>query len=103
MKKTITKGEFVRGGEDIRLENFSGESLRALYDYLKDLEEDLGEMEFDPVAICLGFTEYENLEEFKKDIEGVIPSEDLDSIEDIRQYTAVIEVPGSDKIIVDEF
>ena len=59
-----------------------------IYDYLikeygfdmKQFEEDMGkEMEFDPVAICCEYSEYENLEEIKKNYDCIENYEDLEN------------------------
>ena len=64
MIQTINFYEFEQGFK-IRLGNFTYEGLRALFDYLEDYEEYSGEkMEFDPIALCGEYTEFEDLEEF---------------------------------------
>ena len=78
--------------------NFSYKGLKSLYNYLVDLEEDTGDnIEFDPVAICCEYSEYENLEEIKNNYN------DIETIEDLRDHTQVIEISGSDKIIIQDF
>jgi len=78
--------------------NFSYKGLKCLYNYLVDLEEDTGDnIEFDPVAICCEYSEYENLEEIKNNYN------DIETIEDLRDHTQVIEISGSDKIIIQDF
>ena len=78
--------------------NFSYKGLKSLYNYLVDLEEDTGRnIEFDPVAICCEYSEYENLEEIKNNYN------DIETIEDLRDHTQVIEISGSDKIIIQDF
>ena len=78
--------------------NFSYKGLKSLYNYFIDLVEDTGEkIEFDPIAICCEYSEYENLEEIKNNYN------DIETIEDLRDYTQVIEISGSDKIIIQDF
>ena len=78
--------------------NFSYKGLKSLYNYLVDLEEDTGDnIEFDPVAICCEYSEFENLEEIKNNYN------DIETIEDLRDHTQVIEISGSDKIIIQDF
>tara|TARA_R100000734_G_C3309668_1_gene100347 strand:+ start:353 stop:655 length:303 start_codon:yes stop_codon:yes gene_type:complete len=78
--------------------NFSYKGLKSLYNYLVDLEEDTGDnIEFDPVAICCEYSEYKNLEEIKNNYN------DIETIEDLRDHTQVIEISGSDKIIIQDF
>lgn len=59
MKITVTESEFVNRFRAIRPDNFSVEALRALFDYLDQQEQDLGEaQQFDAVAICCDWTEF---------------------------------------------
>lgn len=63
MKKTIYKNEFIDTMRDIRPDNFSYDGLVALFDYLEEIEDSCGEeMEFDPIALCCDFTEYDILD-----------------------------------------
>jgi hypothetical protein len=44
--------------------NFTYEGKIALFDYLEQLSDDIGEdIELDPVALCCEYTEYEDLKE----------------------------------------
>jgi hypothetical protein len=59
MKITLTESEFVDRFLAIRPDNFSREGLRALFDYLGELEREAeDETEFDPIGICCEWTEY---------------------------------------------
>ena len=63
MKKTVYKNEFIDTMMDIRPDNFSYDGLVALFDYLEEIEDSCGEeMEFDPIALCCDFTEYDILD-----------------------------------------
>ena len=77
MKTNINEYEFCRWFEMHRPNNFSYNGLRALYDMLTSYEEDTGEeIEYDPIAFCCEYTEYENIEEFWKDYnKGEYPDE----------------------------
>ena len=69
MRDTMTEFSFCDWFQksEERKNQFSYEGLRALYEYLVNLEDDIGEeFEFDPIALCCEYTEYENLEDFKK-------------------------------------
>jgi len=67
MIQTINFYEFEQGFR-IRPDNFTYKGLLALFDYLEDYEEDSGEkMEFDPIALCGEYTEYEDLSAFCND------------------------------------
>jgi len=67
---------------------------RALVEYLEDLEDDLGSIDFDAVAIRCDFTEYASEAEPLKQY-------DCDSIEDLEDETTVIHVPGGGVIVAD--
>lgn len=78
--------------------NFSYEGLNALFDYLEQLEEDMGEeMEFDMVAICCDYTEYGNFEELQSNYL------DVESMEDLGDKTEVILIPDSERFIIRNF
>jgi hypothetical protein len=69
MKTTITYREFADAfrSSDTYRNNFSYDGLFALFDYLEELEESTGEeMEFDMIAICCDFTEYDNLNDYNE-------------------------------------
>lgn len=82
-----------------REDNFSYEGKKALYNYLNELGEDLGEpIELDVIAICCDFTEYSDLKEFNDNYSYSI-GYDIDSIEDINDYTIVIPIDEKSFII----
>ena len=63
MKTTVTRHDFHEAFAKQRPDNFTPDGLNALYDYLTELENDIGEeMELDVIAICCDYTEYESLE-----------------------------------------
>jgi len=89
MKQTVNFSEFCDGFRDMnRNDNFSYDGKVALFEYLEELENDCGtEIEFDVIALCCGYTEYESLEEFHKNYDkGTYPNLDT-----LRDYTQVIE------------
>ena len=48
--------------------NFSYKGLRALFEYLDNLSEEIGEnIKLDVIALCCEYSEYKNLDEFLKD------------------------------------
>jgi len=102
MKQSVTRFDFVdwfRGSDNYK-NNFSYDGLNSLFDYFEELEEDMGqEIDFDPIAICCEFTEYENLEEIKKSYSSV----EINNIDDLRYRTYVIEIDDSDKLIIQDF
>lgn len=68
MKQTINFYDFQKAFQDLRPNSFSYQGLRALFEYLEELEESTGdEIEFDVIALCCDFTEYESAEEYARD------------------------------------
>ena len=98
MKKTITEFDFVNEFTAIRPNNFTREALYALFNWIEQLDEDTGEeTEFDPIAICCDFTEYDSLTEVKE------AYDDIETIENLQDRTIVIEVPETDRLIIQNF
>jgi hypothetical protein len=97
MKQTVSEYQFIEGF-NTRKENFSYEGLQAMFEYFSQLEDDLGEqIEFDPIAICCEYSEYENLADFQDDY-----GDEYTCIEDIEGYTQVIRV-DDDAFIIQQF
>ena len=91
--------EFEKHG---RKDQFTYEGKKALFNYLNELGEDLGEpIELDVIALCCEFTEYNSLKEFNDDYSYII-GDDIDSIDDITYYTTVIKI-DEDKFIIQDF
>ena len=99
--KEVTFYDFLEEFKNYgREDQFSYEGKKALYDYLSDLSEDMGEtIELDIIGICCDFTEYGSLEEFINDYSYTI--DDISSIEDIEYYTTVITIDSQSFIIQD--
>ena len=97
--KSVSFYDFVKEFEEFGREGqFSYEGKEALYNYLNELAEDLGEpIELDIIGICCEFTEYESLEEFNHDYQL-----DLDDIDDISDYTIVIRI-DEERFIIEVF
>ena len=99
MKDTISIYTFRRWFEEHRSNNFSYTGLTSLFEYLEEYEESTGEqIEFDPIALCCEYTEYDNLGEFHQNYD-IEQYPDKDSIMD---YTQLIEV-GTDSFIIQNF
>jgi hypothetical protein len=93
----ISKTDFIdRFHKMNRSENFSREGLEALYGYFEELSEDQN-IQFDVIAICCDFTEYNNLAEFNLDY-GM----KFDDIEEIYDFTQVISI-DNEKFIIQNF
>ena len=98
MKTTVTEFDFVNDIMKVRPDNFTREALYALFDYFEQLENDTGEeIEFDPIAICCDFSEYDSLAEVKEAYDSI------ETIDDLNAYTTVIEVPKTDRLIIQNF
>tara|TARA_R100001460_G_scaffold4996_1_gene14018 strand:+ start:615 stop:911 length:297 start_codon:yes stop_codon:yes gene_type:complete len=98
MIDTITEYQFTDWFMKHRPNNFSYEGTKALFDYLEDLEDSIGEkIEFDPIAFCCEYSEYDNIEECLKEYDNI------ETIDELRDHTTVIEVEGSNKIIIQAF
>jgi histidinol dehydrogenase len=78
--------------------NFSYEGKKALFDYLEELEESTGEqIELDVIALCCEYTEYENLEELKKNYNNI------ETMEELENNTTVIKIEGTDRFIIQQY
>ena len=59
MYETVNQSRFLDAFRQVRPNQFSRNALVALFDYLDQLEQDLGEeTEFDPIGLCTEWTEY---------------------------------------------
>ena len=59
MKETVTESRFLDVFRQVRPNQFSRNALVALFDYLDQLEQDLGEeQELDVIGLCCEWTEY---------------------------------------------
>ncbi len=98
MYQEINVYQFRDQFQDIRPDNFSYDGLTALYDYFEDLADDMGEMiEFDPIAICCEYSEYDSLKEYN---DSVQPDIDFKSLDDLMNETIVISIPDREGFIV---
>ena len=84
--------------------NFSYEGLEALYNYLEEYSEDLGEdIEMDVVAFSCEFAEYNNIEEFQEDYGSEDYGREYETIEDIEEQTTVIKLKNKISFIIRQF
>ena len=103
MIKEINFNDFTDGFPVSYQKNFSYEGKRALFDYLEDYEESTGEkIEFDPIALCCEYTEYENLKELKENYDHIETREEL---EDTTQVIPIYNINGteSERFIIQDF
>ena len=97
MKTTVSQNDFLDAFKKLRPDNFSYEGLMALYDYLENFEEETEkETELDVILFCCAYTEYENLEEYKKSYSSI------NSIKDIGDATTYIPIPNSKRFITQD-
>jgi predicted NAD-dependent protein-ADP-ribosyltransferase YbiA (DUF1768 family) len=97
IKTELTQWEFTNEFMKVRPDNFSLRGLEALYQYFYEVSEEMGEdIEFDPIAICCEFTEYDNFEEVQQYY-------DVNTFDELDEQTRVIEVHDSEILIVQQF
>jgi hypothetical protein len=93
MIQTINFYNFQNAFDSIRPNNFSYHGLRALFDYIEQLEYDISEqLELDVIAISCDWTEWESLEDYQEQYSA-------ESMEDIEDITTVIYIDGTDSFI----
>lgn len=106
MIKTLSRYDFEDefNSSDTYKNNFSYEGKKALFDYLEEYEEETGEkIEFDLVALCCDYTEYENWDEFIGEYEDYCKEHKITNTEELRDYTQVIPIPETDGFIIQAF
>ena len=96
MKQSVNFNQFCDAFQRMGRESqFSYEGKRALFNYLDDLEENVGEeIELDVVALCCDFTEYENLKELQENYS------DIEDMDDLEKNTTVIPIEDSEGFII---
>ena len=98
MKQTITESYFIDQLVGDEYNNMSYDGAKALFNWFEEFESDLGEeQEFDKVSIRCEFAEYDSIEDVLSEYDSI------DSLEDLRDNTTVIEVPNSEKLIIQQF
>ncbi len=99
MYQEINIYQFRDQFNEIRPDNFSYDGLTAIYDYFEQLEDDIGEkIEFDPIAVCCEYSEYDSLEELNQDY-----SHQYASLEELEESTTVLRIPDSDGFVIQQF
>lgn len=114
MKQDINEYDFMRAFEQMdRQKNFEYDGLKALYEYLIQLEDDIGEeIELDVISLCCDFARYEDIEDFLREygtdggFNGIEPK-DYDDTEEFEEavkqklwdYTTIIDIDGTAFII----
>ena len=113
MKETVNEYRFVEGFKECNRENnFSYEGRKAMYEYFTEIEHDGFEIEYDPIAICCGYTEFESIQAFNETYETKYESfEELEDEGDhfiirfdIYDYSkSVMEPDTTEHIIVEDY
>ena len=97
MKQTMNEFDFKNEFKKIRPDNFSYDGLTALYDYLTQYEENTDqELEFDPIAYCCEYTEFDSFEDVKKNY-------DVEDLEHLEQNTIVLKIPNTERLIIQNY
>ena len=102
MKQSINFCQFTDAFNDHgRGDNFSYEGLKALYEWIEQLDDECGtETELDVVALWCEFTEYEDLEEFQ----GNYDADEYPDWGAISERTTLIPIEqGTDGFIIQDF
>ena len=95
MKTTVTEDAFRSAFKAIRPNNFSGAGLSALFEYLEQLEDDIGEqIEFDVIGICCDYSEYESATEVASAYGQIEYTDEAEALDYLRENTDVIEFDG---------
>ena len=100
MKQNVNFNMFAREFKNMgRADQFSYSGLRALFDYLEELEDGIGEeIELDVIDLCCSYAE---LDEQEAREQYDIPDNE-DWIEFLRDETMVIEV-DEDHVIIQQY
>ena len=98
MKQTVNFTDFRDAFRvHARLDTFSYEGAKALFDYLESIEADTGEeIELDVVSLCCDYSEYANLAELQEDYADIV------TMDDLTDQTTVIMVDG-ERFIIQQF
>lgn len=103
MKQSINFSQFCDGFPESYKNNFSYNGKKALFAYLEEYEESTGEeIEFDPIALCCEYAEYDNLAELQANYTNI---ETLEDLQDRTQFIPIYDVDGLETagFIIQEF
>ena len=111
MKQSINKYEFADAFRKMdRYDGFGYHALRAMYEYLEQLEEDCGtEIELDVIAICCDYTQYDSavdaavemVTDFGREEDEDDDDYEARALEELGENTTVIEYDGG--VVVQAF
>ena len=95
MKQSVNMYDFERAFKNFERDNFSYDGLKALFEYLEEYGDGMGEeVELDVIALCCEYAEYDSLKEYNDDY-GTKYSE-IDAIQD---DTTLIKIDDNSFII----
>lgn len=95
---TLNFGQFCDNWPESRKDQFSYDAKKAIFDYLENYEEETGEqLEFDPIAICCEWTEYEDFAALQAEYSTI---ETMDKLKD---NTIVLEIEGKTNFVIMQF
>jgi hypothetical protein len=88
MYQTVNFSDFCDAFRSMdRNENFSYEGKRALFDYLEQYEEDVGEpWELDVIGLCCDWTEYDSATEAAYEYRNIYSPPERDEDESDEEY-----------------
>ena len=93
IEQTLIFSRFLDEFKATRPDNFSYEGLEALFDYYDTMDECI---EFDPIALCCEWTEYDSIEAVQKDYK------DIETLVQLEDKTLVLKTQ-SGGLLVREF
>lgn len=104
---TLNFFNFCDNWPESRRNQFSYDAKKAIFDYITELEDACGEeTEFDPIAICCEWTEYDNaLEAFKECNEAEADEElsddeqEAEALKWLQYNTTVLELDNGGVVI----
>lgn len=104
IKQNVNFDMFLDSFSDTYKNNFTYEGKRALFEYLEQLSDDIGEdIELDTVALCCEYDEYENFDDIRDTYSDYFKKHNINSIEDLQEHTQVIELSNNNGYIIASF
>lgn len=108
MKITLNFYQFMENWPESRKEQFSYEALKAIFEEIERVEEDTAiETEFDPIAICCEWSEYESALDAANDytkverFTGTLEEQEVAARAWLEDLTTVLG--AGDKIVIRQF
>ena len=98
MKQSVNMYDFERAFKNFERDNFSYDGLKALFEYLEQLGDDIGEeIELDVIALCCEYAEYDSLKEYNDAYDTKYGEIDL-----IQDDTTLIKIEGTERFIIQQ-